>query len=86
MTLNPGCLLIDVDGETYTNGYAALESITVMGYEDPDNDGVEGIEADANGLFKVYNLNGVKVMETEKLEELKSRKGVYIINGKKIAF
>lgn len=45
-------------------------------------DGIAGIEADANGLFNVYTLQGNKVMTTTELNSL--AKGIYIINGKKV--
>lgn len=44
--------------------------------------GIAGIQADANGNFTVYNLQGVKVMQGADLNGL--NKGLYIINGKKV--
>lgn len=49
----------------------------------PD-DGVDGIEADANGLFTVYNLQGVKVLVTTESAELDTLRGLYIVNGRKV--
>lgn len=50
--------------------------------EGGDTDGIAGIEADANGLFTVYTLQGNKVMTGTDLNGL--GKGLYIINGKKV--
>lgn len=48
--------------------------------------GVEGIFADpVGGIYKVYNPQGVKVLETTDPSELNSlAKGIYIVNGKKV--
>lgn len=51
------------------------------------NAGVEAIKADVltNG-YKVYNLQGVKVLETKDSSAIKElTHGIYIINGKKVA-
>ena len=49
--------------------------------------GVESLlSASDNGVYKVYNLNGVKVLETKDASEINSlQKGIYIVNGKKVA-
>ncbi len=47
--------------------------------------GIAGVIAD-NGVYVVYNLQGVKLMETENVEDLnKLTEGFYIINGNKVA-
>ena len=48
--------------------------------------GVESIIAEpADGVYKAYNLNGVKVLETKDASELNSLgAGIYVINGKKV--
>lgn len=48
--------------------------------------GIEVIEnAKHNGIYSVFNLQGVKVMETRDKNELKNiGKGLFIINGKKV--
>lgn len=47
--------------------------------------GITGISSDANGMFTIYNLSGVKVA-TGNSDVVKSLpKGVYVINGKKVA-
>lgn len=49
--------------------------------------GIESIVAEnVDGIYKVYNLQGVKMLETKDATELYSLpKGIYVINGKKIA-
>lgn len=50
----------------------------------PTMDGVEGIEA-ADGLFTVFNLQGILVIKEADAEALKALPaGVYIVNGKKV--
>lgn len=48
--------------------------------------GVESLVAQPdNGIYVVFNLQGVKVMETKDASELNNLgKGIYIVNGKKI--
>ena len=49
--------------------------------------GIDSIVADdpADGIYRVYNLKGVKVLETKDASQLNMLgKGLYIINGKKI--
>lgn len=48
--------------------------------------GIESIVAEpADGVYKVFNLNGVKVMETKDSSKVNSLPaGLYIVNGKKI--
>lgn len=46
--------------------------------------GIENIEGEAASSYKVFNLQGVKIMETKDLNRVNSLpKGIYIINGKK---
>lgn len=45
----------------------------------------EILSADENGLYKVYNLQGVNVLNTDNALDLNYLpKGIYIVNGKKI--
>lgn len=47
--------------------------------------GVENIIDDADGIYRVYNLQGVKVLETIDASQVNSLpSGIYIVNGKKI--
>ena len=46
--------------------------------------GIFNIEA-VDGVYRVYNINGVNVLNTEDPLELKNLEhGLYIVNGKKI--
>lgn len=62
---------------------------TILSYVLPSvkSAGVEAIELPDNvDSYKVFNLMGVKVLETKDKSEIKNLgKGIYIINGKKIA-
>ncbi|MCH5233815.1 MAG: hypothetical protein J1E16_00855 [Muribaculaceae bacterium] len=51
-----------------------------------DTGSVESLVSDPeNGVYTVYGLNGIKVMETKDATELnKLDKGIYIVNGNKI--
>ena len=56
----------------------------VIVYVIDSTEAVKGINADADGIFRVYNLNGILVLSTENALELNNlAKGIYIINGKK---
>lgn len=61
---------------------------TILSYILPKvkSSGVESIELpDTDGIYKVYNLMGVKVLETKDKSEINNLgKGIYIVNGKKI--
>lgn len=50
--------------------------------------GVEEISADTSingGIYKVYNLQGIQVMETSNISDLYNlSQGIYVINGKKV--
>lgn len=49
------------------------------------NVGITNIAADANGLYNVYNMNGVKVLSTDKAADFAGlEKGIYVINGQKV--
>ena len=71
-------LLIDENSGVIVNG----AQVSLKGQA-----GVEGILADPeNGLYQVYNPQGIKVLETKESSDLNNLpKGIYIINGKKIA-
>lgn len=46
--------------------------------------GISGIAADENGLYVVYNIAGVKVLETENVADIKTlARGIYVVNGVK---
>ena len=64
------------------NNGAVINGVQVDLSEDA---GVEGIIADpTDGVYRVYNLQGIKVMETTNAADIDSLNGVYIINGKKV--
>ena len=47
--------------------------------------GIDGIIGDSDGLYRVYSIQGVNVMNTTDAEDLNNlAKGPYIINGKKV--
>lgn len=71
---------IDPAGEhtTYSNEHYLYISVD-------DTVGVAVIGADADGMWRVYNYNGVNVLTTNNGADLKNlEKGLYIINGKKV--
>lgn len=46
---------------------------------------VEFVEAESDGLYRVYNFNGINVLTTKNADDLKNLdNGLYIINGKKV--
>lgn len=61
----------------------------VPGEENPDGDdtsAISAIEATADGVYHVYSISGAKIKECKDIESVKSlQKGIYIINGKKVA-
>lgn len=62
-----------------------LNSELVLTYTTTDQSFVEFVEAEADGLYRVYNLNGVNVITTDNASELsKLANGIYIVNGKKV--
>lgn len=87
-----GQAAISKDGSVIVGGVPAYlmgYQYTYFTYIFPDvAAGVEEIskDADFDGVYRVYNLQGVKIEETRQAENLKSLpKGIYIINGKKVA-
>lgn len=83
-------LTIASGATVYTNGYSLnYGSLTNNGTLDTTSTGVTGIKAitlqmDGAGNGVVYNLNGIKVADSaSNLSALV--KGIYIVNGKKIA-
>lgn len=49
------------------------------------NAGVSHIEVSDEGAYRVFNLNGIKILTTKEKSDLeKLPKGIYIVNGKKI--
>lgn len=54
--------------------------------DDPDDPlaGIAGISADANGIYHVYNMQGINILETKDASTLRNLKGYFIVNGKKV--
>ena len=76
LTIPQGAVIID-------NKEINTESVLTFNVK-ANTDGVNIVEADANGIYRVYNLHGVNVMNTGNADELKTLgRGIYIINGKK---
>lgn len=74
----------DWDGGKITvNIYATSNNPKVEFIYLPEDDstGIKGVELQP-GAMKVYNLNGVKVMEGNNFNQLTP--GIYIVNGKKV--
>ncbi|MCH5233814.1 MAG: hypothetical protein J1E16_00850 [Muribaculaceae bacterium] len=82
-TIITGALIPDqlADSDYANGGYYYNTYFILLG-----NAGVESIVDNAtDGIYKVYDLNGVKVMETKDASVVNNLpKGIYIINGKKI--
>ena len=67
-----------------TLNYVVVESEGPEGPDGPST-GIAFVEADANGLYRVYSLTGANVMNTKEGSELlRLAKGMYIINGQKV--
>ena len=50
-----------------------------------ESSGVTGLEADETGLFRVYNLKGINILNTTDADALRSLdRGLYIVNGRKV--
>ena len=75
-----------VAGSWYTEENYLYVYHTFLFNLDTEEDAVEKIETSLEGIYTVYNLQGVKLLETKDLNSLKElRKGIYIVNGKKVA-
>ena len=66
---------------TATCGEASASCyVTVVG-----ESGIENINADVNGRYIIWNLQGVKVLDTNNVKDLKTLpQGLYIVNDKKV--
>ena len=74
------CVEFTIDGTLYRNESSSMDNIII------DNTGaVVSFEADKDGRIRVYNINGVQVLDTDNATDvINLPKGVYIINGKKV--
>lgn len=68
-----GCVLINVNGETYINMGSSVDNLVI------ENSGAVKTICNEKGELKIYNINGVEVPSSSKLQN-----GIYIINGKKV--
>lgn len=49
------------------------------------NSGIRSLTEDKDGIYKAYNLQGVKVLETKDSQQVNSLpQGIYVVNGKKV--
>lgn len=72
---------VTILGQLY-GGEPSPEVVIVYVVEQPS--GIKGISADADGLYRVYGINGVNVLTTADILDLDNlAKGIYIINGRK---
>ena len=59
--------------------------VVAIGSDDSDT-GISSIEAEADGTYHVYSIDGVRRMTTRESAEIESLpEGIYIVNGKKVA-
>lgn len=83
------------EGETIIQAYPVdfpeniaecIVTVTSNGSEPgPGEGGVESIEADRDGNYTVYNLQGLKILTTRDQQDIEHlNPGLYIINGQKI--
>lgn len=87
-TLSPGEITVYIAGVKGTNGlYADYSGNSVGTYYvtlvEGESSGIADVEAQ-DGVYHVYNLNGILVLTTDNAADLRNlNKGVYIVNGKK---
>lgn len=86
-----GIMTFSEDLSVVAGGLPLGEGISYIYYKEGGFDFMQSgvkdmVAAPENGLFNVYNLNGVKVMATEDASRINNLpKGIYIVNGKKVA-
>lgn len=87
MELITGIPLLSDDMQTICGGYydgvgGALSYV----FRSVSQNGVENVTVSEEGVLNVYNLQGVKVKDVKNNDDLRTLpKGIYIVNGKKIA-
>lgn len=73
--------VVEQQFEITTEGLEAPVVLTVKGL---GTSMIEMVAAEADGMYRVYSVNGVKVMETSNAEDLNAlASGIYVINGRK---
>lgn len=71
------CVFLTIDGTKYFNTATSIYEITLDG-----NSGVTSVEAD--GRYRVVNMQGITVLDTDSAADLNSLpRGLYIVNGVK---
>lgn len=79
LTIPAGALYNDSDGN-----YSNLEDIVIV-YIIGTESGIDSIVANAGGKVDIYTVNGVNVLRNADAAAVKAlKKGLYIINGKKV--
>ena len=79
LTIPAGALYNDSDGN-----YSNLEDIVIV-YIIGTGSGIDSIVANAGGKVDIYTVNGVNVLRNADTAAVKAlKKGLYIINGKKV--
>lgn len=74
------CVEFKVENVTYRNQATSMDNVTV-----DNNGGVAGVVADNDGRYRVVNLSGVVVLDTDKAGDVNNLpSGFYIVNGKKV--
>lgn len=72
-------LVVTANNVNYYNTATSVDNLTI----DVDS-GIESLQAEDGG-FMIYNLQGVKVLDTKNANDFNSLpKGLYIVNGKKV--
>lgn len=72
-------------GRNSTDTGTIYSDYTAPQYVELTNASVDDIIADGDGVYVVYNLQGIKVMETENVADVNNLpKGIYIVNGSKV--
>ena len=77
-----------VGSTLYADGPVVTVTVTKEGNitsVEGGNVGIGSIDAEFDGIYRVFSIQGINVMNTENPEDLNNlAKGVYIINGKKV--
>lgn len=84
---NAGTYMLQAYAMTFIlDGCQMSEEIKVNYTVDPNASGINGIKADANGKYTVFNLAGIVVMRDADAADLRNLpNGLYIVNGRKVA-
>lgn len=79
-----GTVSFSRDLSTMAGGYNGFDGMFTYIFNN-GNTSIESIDADLNQGTVVYDLRGVKVMDTDKSQDIHNLpRGIYIVNGKKV--